>query len=123
MKGMSLLLVGLGGAIGSILRFAAAYILPAKSFPWPTLIVNIAGSCILGIVVGWGSRSADFNSGNLRLFLATGICGGFTTFSSFSAENLKLLQEGRFLTSLLYIGISLISGIAAAWAGYKMITS
>lgn len=122
MKGISFLLVGSGGAIGSMLRYAAASFIPAKSFPWPTLLVNIAGSFIIGMIAGWGIRSTEFSSGNLRLFLATGVCGGFTTFSSFSAENLKLLQEGRYMISLLYIGFSFISGIAAAWAGYKMFT-
>ncbi len=113
------LLVGAGGAIGSMLRYAGNIIYQNKTFPATTFIINIVGSLIIGIVMGWCLKNET--SANWKLFLATGICGGFTTFSAFSFENLLLLQNGKIFLSLLYIVGSVVIGIAAALLGYKMI--
>lgn len=115
------LLVALGGGIGSMLRYGISLILNAKYFPWPTLAVNIIGSFIIGLVIATSYKEESFLY-NWKLFLATGICGGFTTFSTFSLENLELLQNGKYLLALTYIGLSILIGLAAVWAGFKLIT-
>lgn len=112
-----ILLVGAGGAIGSILRYAGNLLYQSKTFPVTTFLINITGSLLMGMVIGWCLKNES--SVNWKLFLATGICGGFTTFSAFSYENLLLLQNGKVLLSLLYITGSVVMGIAAAFIGYK----
>ena len=115
------LLVALGGALGSVLRHTASLIIPAKHFPWPTLAVNIAGSFLIGLILALSTKEESFLY-NWKLFLATGICGGFTTFSAFSLENMELLQNGKYLLAATYIALSVVLGIAAAFAGFKLIT-
>jgi CrcB protein len=115
------ILVGLGGAVGSVLRYAAYLLLSTKHFPLATLAVNIVGSFIIGLVLALSLKDEAFLN-NWKLFLATGICGGFTTFSAFSAENVALLQTGKYFIALIYIALSIILGIAAAWLGFKFIT-
>jgi fluoride exporter len=116
------LLVGLGGALGSMLRYALYLLVPVKDFPYPTLIINITGSFIIGIVIALSIKDETFLN-NWKLFLATGICGGFTTFSAFSAENIGLLQNGKYTMALTYILLSIVLGIAGAWLGFKLITN
>ncbi len=113
------LLVGAGGALGSVLRYTGSLLQQGKTFPLATLLINIIGSFVIGMVMGWCLKNESFS--NWKLFLATGICGGFTTFSAFSFENLLLLQNGKIFLSLLYITGSVVFGIAAAWLGYKII--
>jgi CrcB protein len=115
------ILVGLGGGIGSMLRYAAYLFLSNKNFPFATLTVNIIGSFIIGLVVALSIKDENFLN-NWKLFLATGICGGFTTFSALSAENVVLLQNGKYFMALSYIATSIILGITAAWLGFKLIT-
>ncbi len=114
------LLVALGGAIGSVLRYSTSLLFTVKDFPVATLIVNIIGSFVIGIVIAFSIKDQQFLN-NWKVFLATGICGGFTTFSAFSAENIMLLQNGKYNLALLYSIISVIAGMAAAWLGYKLI--
>ena len=116
-----LLLVGLGGAIGSMLRYAGGLLYSNKSFPFTTFLINVIGSFAIGIVIGFCIKNESV-SNNWKLFLATGICGGFTTFSTFSFENLQLLQEGKIVLSLLYILSSIILGILASLIGFKLIS-
>ena len=116
----NILFVGLGGALGSILRYVTSLVLTTKYFPYATLAVNILGSFVIGLIFGLSLKNESFLN-NWRLFLATGICGGFTTFSTFSQENLGLLQSGKILMALLYISISIIGGIVAVWLGYKVV--
>lgn len=117
----NILIVGLGGAIGSIARFLMYLIFPNNSFPANTLIINIGGSFIIGILYALSIRQNALPETSL-LFLATGICGGFTTFSTFSLENIQLLQTGKIATALLYSFISLATGIGACWLGFKLIS-
>lgn len=112
--------MGLGGAAGSMLRYGMYLLFPVKDFPLATLIVNIIGSFIIGVVIALSIKDAAFLN-NWKLFLATGICGGFTTFSAFSAENMSLLQNQKYLMAVAYITISMVAGIAAAWLGFKLI--
>jgi fluoride exporter len=115
------LLVGLGGAIGSMLRYAISLLVTVKQFPYSTFIVNIAGSFIIGAVLALSLKN-DMFSNNWKIFLATGICGGFTTFSAFAAENMALLQSGKYGIAFIYIMASLLLGIAAVVLGFKLIT-
>jgi fluoride exporter len=113
------LIVGLGGAIGSMLRYAGNVLYSSKSFPVTTLLINIIGSFLIGMVIAFSIKNPS--SDNWKLFLATGICGGFTTFSAFSYENLSMMQNDKFFLSMLYIISSVVLGITAAWLGYKTI--
>ncbi len=112
----NIILVGLGGMIGSIMRYVVSFLIKHDSFPFATLLVNITGSLLIGAIMGIAARQEGF--ANWRLFLATGICGGFTTFSAFAWENMQLLQQQRYGTFVFYTGISLIVGLAAVTTGY-----
>lgn len=113
----NLLLVGLGGGVGSMLRYFASLVIHSKYFPWPSFAVNIIGSLLIGIVFALSMKEATSFT-NWKLFLGTGICGGFTTFSAFSLENMVLLQNGKVGLALIYIVLSIVLGIAAAFVGY-----
>jgi fluoride exporter len=113
-----LLLIGTGGFIGSVIRYMASGLIQARTvglFPWGTMGVNIIGCLIIGVVLGFTDR------GNLnpewRLFIATGICGGFTTFSAFSAETIGLIRDGEWFHGFTYILISVISCCLATFTG------
>ncbi len=118
----NLFIVGLGGCLGSMMRYTLWYFFRSVNFPTATFIVNILGSLIIGIIIGISLKDVHFSQ-NWKLFIATGICGGFTTFSAFSIENLQMLQAGKYLSALLYISSSIIFGIAAAWLGFKLVTN
>ena len=112
----NLILVGFGGMIGSVLRYLTSYFIRHDSFPYATFTVNIIGSLLLGAIMGIAIKEEGF--ANWRLFLATGICGGFTTFSAFAWENLQLLNQQRYGAFLVYTGASLFLGLAAVTLGY-----
>ena len=113
------LLAGLGGGLGSMLRYVTGIILKSNGFPLATFIINITGSLLIGMILALSMKDHTF-SNNWKVFLATGCCGGFTTFSAFSAENLQLMQDGKTFLSIVYITISIIAGIAATWLGFKI---
>ncbi|MBL7575316.1 fluoride efflux transporter CrcB [Peptoniphilus asaccharolyticus] len=111
---MKCLIVGLGGFIGSILRYLIG-LLPIGSkinFPLKTLIINIVGSFIIGTVVAIALKDKEVSE-ELALFLKVGICGGFTTFSSFAFESFDLFNKGEFIVVLSYILISVVFSILA----------
>ncbi len=112
----NIILVGLGGMIGSVLRYLAAVLIRHESFPYATFTVNILGSLLIGAIMGIAARQEGF--ANWRLFLATGICGGFTTFSAFAWENMQFLNQQRYMAFVIYTGASLILGLAAVTVGY-----
>src|SRR5687767_7966880 len=118
-----LMLVGAGGFLGSVLRYITSKAIDAKMysvFPYGTLLVNVAGSFILGMIYVIAlKRSGD--SENIRLFLGAGFCGGFTTFSAFALENFRLMEQRLIGTSVLYIGTSLVLGLLGLWAGITLI--
>lgn len=109
----------MGGGVGSLLRYAVQALLHERirpyDFPWATLSVNIIGSFLIGLFY---SLSARWNlSVETRLLLTTGLCGGFTTFSTFSNDCLQMVRQGYFAPFLLYASISLLFGLLAVWAG------
>jgi fluoride exporter len=109
-----------GSVIGGVARYAASvFIPPVSGFPLATLFVNIVGSFIIGF---YGTLSAPdgrlFASVRQRQFVMTGFCGGFTTFSSFSLETVRLLQAGMTHTALLNISVSVVTWLLSVWLGY-----
>jgi len=117
------LLVGLGGFVGSAGRFLvgglAHRLFPESTFPIGTLVVNVAGSLVIGLLGGlMATRQAVGPS--QRLFLMIGVLGGFTTFSSFAYETLGLLQSSEFARAAFNIGGQIVLGLAAAWLGYVL---
>ena len=114
-------LVAIGGGLGAMLRYAASLLIRTDShFPLATLLINIVGSFFIGSVMALGVRSSANISEAGKLFWATGICGGFTTFSAFSYENLQLFQLGRYNLAFVYIMLSVLLGLSATWIGFKL---
>ena len=112
--------LALGGAIGASLRHmanVAALRLFGPAFPFGTLFVNVAGSFAMGLLIAWLALKAEGGGQNLRLFLATGVLGGFTTFSAFSLDAMVLWQRGEGAAALLYVALSVALSIAALAAG------
>lgn len=113
-----ILLVFIGGGIGSATRFGIGKLLKntASTFPIGTFCVNIIGCLLIGLLMGWGLKNQNINE-NQTLLLITGFCGGFTTFSAFAAENQFFLKNGEFTQFLTYTLASLILGILAVILG------
>ena len=109
----NLLLVALGGAVGSVLRYLISSL--NTSFPWGTFAVNILGSLLIGLLVGFVSKGVL--SPEMKLLLITGFCGGFTTFSTFANESFGMMKAGDALQMALYVAASVIVGIMAVWSG------
>lgn len=117
-------LVAMGGGIGAMLRYAVSLISkPGIGFPVTTFIINITGSFLIGIIMALSLRATGAISENSKLFWATGICGGFTTFSAFSYENLQLFQSAKSNLAFIYIILSVLLGITASWFGFKLLQS
>jgi CrcB protein len=112
--------VGIGGFIGSVCRYLVGLI-PLKEesgFPIKTLLINISGAFILGLIVALALKRKSFQP-HLLLMLKVGICGGFTTFSTFALETTTLLQSGRLFPALLYMLLSVAGGVLAVYgAGF-----
>ncbi|MBQ7071588.1 MAG: fluoride efflux transporter CrcB [Ruminococcus sp.] len=112
---MNFIFVALGGALGACLRYSISMIPFRGSFPVLTLITNILGALIIGFIAGY-AKSRDV-SRNTMLFIKTGICGGFTTFSTFSLEAYELLDKGQTALAVLYAALSVIGCVAGVWVG------
>lgn len=114
---MSWALVAAGSALGGVSRMALVALLTRPAFPTGTLAVNVVGS----LLVGWlSARLGDTPASGARWFLVTGFCGGFTTFSAFSLDALRLAHEGRGGRALLYVGASVLLSLAAVAAGWTL---
>jgi CrcB protein len=115
----SILMVGAGGFFGSIARYITVQLIDRNLnsiFPYGTLAVNVFGSFILGLIFGLMQKHVGSHD-HWKLFLTTGFCGGFTTFSAFAFENVNFLQQRMMITSLSYILISIIASFAAVIGG------
>jgi CrcB protein len=118
----ALLLVGFGGGAGSIFRYLTSVVMARYFqgiFPLAIFIVNVTGCLMIGLFLGLLERQ-QFAHPDLKLLFVTGFCGGYTTFSTFSAENVDLMQSGQYLTALLYIAASVLAGMAAVWLGFML---
>ncbi len=120
---MNFLMVALGGALGSVLRYSAGIVVASI---WPlhlyiaTVLVNILGCFLIGCVFSWFLLRPDV-SGITPLLLMTGFLGGFTTFSTFSLDTLRLFNDGQPVQALLYMGVTLLGGLFATWLGMALI--
>jgi fluoride exporter len=117
-----LLAIGTGSFIGGVLRYLLSQFIQGRvvqAFPLGTLVVNILGCLLIGLVFGFSERGQV--SAEWRLFLATGILGGFTTFSAFSYETLTLFRDGQLFYAMAYISASVLLGIAATYAGFALV--
>ncbi len=115
----NILIVGTGGFIGTAMRYLVQVQvekLMGSTFPLGTFLVNIAGSLIIGIVYGLAERG-NILGPEWRLFLAVGLCGGFTTFSTFSADTLNLLKDNSIIQLLSYTGGSVLLGLLSVYVG------
>lgn len=115
----SYLLVGIGGALGALLRFGAQNWIGSlpNGFPVATFLVNIVGSIAMGVLVGALAKFTPQYQDEIRLFVAVGIFGGFTTFSSFSLDAIVLIERGDIMLAALYIVGSLLLSLAGLWMG------
>ena len=119
---MKLLGIAVGGAIGSLLRYLLAGWIQrvlGDLLPWGTLVVNVLGSFLLGFLAAL-LRGPVLVREEVRLFLLVGLLGGFTTFSTFSFETLRLAQAGQFLAATLNVVASVVLGLLAAWMGLRL---
>jgi len=117
------LLVGFGGFVGSMARYwLAGLVLPwtPPGFPWGTLLVNVSGSFLLGLVIA-AAMEREWLGPDLRVALAAGVCGGFTTMSSFSFETLGLLEQGTVGLALGYVAVTVLACVVATWSGVTLI--
>lgn len=115
---MNFILAGLGGAVGSVLRYIVSLIPTKNAFPFLTLLTNILGAVLIGYITGTCVKKGG--SPRLILFLKTGICGGFTTFSTFSLEAYTLFQNGHYGYAALYIILSLAGSLGGVWLGMRL---
>jgi len=115
----TLLLIALGGGIGSMVRYLTALAIEkyySNIYPLATFVINILGCLLIGLLVGVLEKNQLSNS-NLKWFLITGFCGGYTTFSAFGYENIALLENNHSGLAFLYIAASILTGLLAVWLG------
>jgi CrcB protein len=119
----NILIVGLGGFIGSVLRYLLSgwiqKLAGSGTFPYGTLGVNVAGCLLIGLLGGLADN-AELFSANARLFLLLGLLGGFTTFSTFGYETVALLRDREMVAGLSYVGLHLLLGLTAVALGYGL---
>jgi CrcB protein len=116
--------VAVGGAMGSVARFWLANVMTALTgprFPWGTLLINVVGSFVIGLVAGATLTPARVDMpADIRIFLMTGICGGFTTFSAFSLQTLQLIQTGDVVPAMGYAVGSVVLCVIATYCGWAL---
>lgn len=118
------LLVFVGAGFGGVLRHIMNLVVSrtlGTGFPWGTAIINVSGSTVMGLLIGWLAFKAGAEwTQHVRLFVATGVLGGYTTFSTFSLESILLIERGNFGSAVAYIGGSVLLGVAGLWAGLSL---
>ena len=117
----NILLIFIGGGLGSVCRYLISEIIFFKKFdfPYPTLVTNLLGCFLIGLALGWSIKNSELNSSFLILF-SVGFCGGFTTFSSFSQESLTLINNNQFFYFFSYLILSISIGIIFVFGGLKI---
>jgi CrcB protein len=114
---------GLGGVLRHLINMGVTRLL-GNDFPYGIFFINVSGSLVMGLLVGWlAFRAGEAWTGNAQLFIATGILGGYTTFSTFSLDAFRLMERGQITLAVLYIGGSVLLGIAGLWAGLTLMRS
>jgi len=114
-----LLAIAIGGALGSLARYAVASLVQSASwpgFPWGIFVVNISGGFIMGVIVELGALKLNFTP-ELRAFLTVGVLGGYTTFSTFSLDSALLIERGAYASAAAYMAGSALLSVAALFAG------
>jgi CrcB protein len=119
MNWINVALIALGGAVGSVARALVAWAIPAGRLPWGTLVANITGSLLIGWLV---ARLWPLSAQNLRAhsFWVVGVCGGYTTFSSFSVQTFLELERGNVMTAVANVVLSVALCLAATWLGWRL---
>ena len=114
-----LLIVFIGGGLGTVMRFLIGKLIPysGKGFPWNTFCANLLGCLLIGLLTGYLMRNSSENQSSLILFATIGFCGGFTTFSSFANENLSFIRSGDYAILLSYSLLSISTGILMVYLG------
>lgn len=118
----AIILVGIGGGAGSILRYLTSVVITKyfqAIFPWATFTANILGCLLTGMLLGLIERQQAAGP-DLKFLFITGFCGGYTTFSAFASENINLFQSGNSLTAFFYIAASVLTGLFAVWLGLTL---
>ncbi len=116
MRVRGFLLVGLGGALGAMARYGISLLPLRTEFPLLTLVTNFLGAVLIGFLAAWATGAPGVCEGTL-LFWKTGVCGGFTTFSTFSLEAVRLLEAKKTALALGYLGASVLLCLAGVWLG------
>ena len=118
---MKILLVVIGSGLGGALRYLApCWIGASKGFPWATLAVNVVGSVLIGLFSGLLARLGGSAAESIRAFAVVGFCGGFTSFSTFSNETFRMLENNQWLSAAGYVGLSVAAGFAAVFVGHVL---
>lgn len=121
----AILLVGLGGFIGSVSRYKLSglvlHLTVQERFPYSTFAINVLGCLVVGILAGFAERFELFGP-DTRLLLFTGLLGGFTTFSAFGLDAVYLIRRSELAVAMLYVGASVVFGIAAVWLGIRLVS-
>ena len=118
----TIVFIAFGGAIGTVLRYLISIFINkywSQQFPLATFLTNIFGCFLMGLFIGYLDKN-NLNHSELKWFLITGFCGGFTTFSAFGYENFSLIQQQNSFLSILYIGASIFLGVLSVWVGLFM---
>lgn len=118
----ALLLVSIGGAIGSSMRYLTSILMQkwlSQNIPWGTFVANILGCFLIGVLMGYFTK-LQLNNNDYKLLLVTGFCGGYTTFSAFAFENFNMWQQGNNTAMLIYIATSVIGGLIAVFSGFAI---
>lgn len=120
MNATSLVLVALGGALGSVMRALAGYAIPPGRLPWATILVNIVGSLLIGALMARITSVAPGASLRSHSFWVVGVCGGFTTFSTFSWQTIEAAEKGNWTGAAANVIVSVVLCLTATWLGWKL---
>ncbi|MDB5528642.1 MAG: crcB [Devosia sp.] len=120
---VGVVLVGVGGGIGAMARYGASVLVGRvwpSGFPLATLLINIVGSLAMGLLIGWLAKAMPSWAAEGRLFLAVGVLGGFTTFSSFSLDTIALIERGEIGQAGTYVVLSVVVSVVCLYLGLLM---